>query len=152
MQKNTEIKMNLKVLQSKPSDLKQIKSFLKKMNLPLEGLEDQFHNYFIIKDNLNVIGSIGLEIYEKYGLLRSLAVHPDFRYNNISKKLVNSVLKLGRKNNLQDIYLLTESARDYFIKHKFIEIKRNLAPKEKKNSIEFSRACPDSATLMKLIL
>lgn len=99
-------------------------------------------------DNGFVVGAVGLEVYEGNGLLRSLVVKPQYRKMKIAAALVSEVEKTAGKLGLQAIYLLTETAREYFGKRGFVVIERSAAPASIQVSSEFSSVCPASATLM----
>ena len=144
--------MKFQIRSSKPKDLINVKNLLKRVNLTVEGVEYQFHNFFIAENNNLLLASVGFEIYNKNGLLRSLAVHPDFRNNKIAYYLVFSVIKLAKDHYLDNLYLLTESSKNYFEKFDFTTVKRELTPEDIKKSIEFSKACSETAVIMKLNL
>jgi len=100
-------------------------------------------------DNDELVGAIGLEMYGSYGLLRSLAVHPGFRNKNIAGKLVEQIEKLTVAEGLKSIFLLTETAQNYFSRQGYHIINRSEIPAEIQQSSEFSHVCPQSAIAMK---
>ena len=100
-------------------------------------------------ENSSVIGAIGLETYERSGLLRSLIVKPEYRKMNIAAALVNEIESLGRRLGLANIYLLTETAKDYFDRKGYETIERTEAPESLQQSSEFSHVCPSTAVVMK---
>ena len=46
-------------------------------------------DFYTVIDEGKVIGLIGMERYGRYGLLRSMVVHPDYRNKRIAAILVN---------------------------------------------------------------
>lgn len=122
---------------------------LQSEKLPIEDIPVNLDNFIIASDNGRVIGLIGLEKYERYGLLRSLVVHPAYRKMKIGDKLIKQLLQLSQESHLKEIYLLTETAPAYFSRKEFVEITRAEAPESIKQSSEFSHVCPASAILMR---
>ena len=124
-------------------------SLLQSEGLPVEDLPPMMQNFFVAMDNGFVISAVGLKIYERSGLLRSLVVKPEYRKMKIAAGLVNEVEVSGRRLGLKNIYLLTETAKDYFHRKGYEQIARDEAPESIKQSTEFSHVCPSTAILMK---
>src|SRR5688572_5630971 len=89
-------------------------SLLQSEGLPVADLPPGLPDFFIAIDNGTVIGAIGLEVYERDGLLRSLVVKKEYRKMNIAAGLVDELEKMARGKGLKNIYLLTETAQGYF--------------------------------------
>ena len=135
----------------KPASLEHreaIISLLQSAGLPVEDLPNGLQNFYTAMDYGIVVGLIGLETYGRNGLLRSLVVRPDYRQMKIAAALVDEVERTGRDLRLADIYLLTETAKDYFTKKGYEQIAREEAPGSLKQSSEFSHVCPATAVLM----
>jgi amino-acid N-acetyltransferase len=124
-------------------------SLLRSAGLPVEDLPQQLQNFFTATDNGFVVGVIGLETYDRNGLLRSLVVKPEYQKLKIAAALVSKVENLGRSLGLDSIYLLTETAKDYFGRKGYEQIVRTQAPESLNQSTEFSHVCPGTAILMK---
>ena len=106
----------------KPASLEHreaIISLLQSAGLPVEDLPNGLQNFYTAMDYGIVVGLIGLETYGRNGLLRSLVVRPDYRQMKIAAALVDEVERTGRDLRLADIYLLTETAKDYFTKKRW---------------------------------
>jgi len=127
-------------------------NLLQAERLPVEDLPVNLPNFFIAMDNGLVLGAIGMEIYGRDGLLRSLVVKSEYRKMKIAAGLINEVEKLGRCIGLHTIYLLTETAQKYFAGKGYQLIERKEAPQLLQHSPEFSHVCPASAALMKKYL
>ncbi|HVV56702.1 MAG TPA: arsenic resistance N-acetyltransferase ArsN2 [Mucilaginibacter sp.] len=123
-------------------------SLLSAEKLPVSDLPPGLDNFLVAVGNNEVWGVAGLEIYGNYGLLRSLAVKPAFRDQGIAGKLVGEIEKLAQAKGLNAIYLLTETAPEYFSKKGYIKITRTSVPAEVMHSSEFSYVCPQSAIVM----
>jgi len=96
-----------------------------------------------------VISVAGLEVYGDYGLLRSLAVGKQFRNKGIAKNLLQQIENLAKKQHISELYLLTETALDYFKRNGYQKINRDEVPVSVQQSAEFSEVCPQSAIVMK---
>ncbi len=133
-------------------DLDNILSLLILVKLPIEGVSNQLENFFISVIDDTLIGCVGLEIYGESGLIRSLAVHPSHQRKGVGKLLIQSILKYAKDKDINQLYLLTTTANDYFIKHGFTIIKRDEVNSEIKESVEFKSVCPLTAVCMKRVL
>jgi len=124
-------------------------ALLSSEKLPTGDLPATLKNFLVITENEELIGVVGLETYGRYGLLRSLAVRPDYRNQSIASKLVEQIEKLALTEELKSIFLLTETAPDYFTRKGYHIIIRTEIPAEVQQSSEFSHVCPQSAIPMK---
>lgn len=120
--------------------------------LPVADLPKTLDNFIVaIQDGL-VVGVGGVEVYGNFGLLRSLATQSDYRGTGIAAKVLARLDKVSKLKGLTALYLLTETAPDYFERKGFVRIKRDEVPKEIQQSTEFSHVCPVSAIVMKKTL
>jgi amino-acid N-acetyltransferase len=124
-------------------------SLLQSEKLPVSDLPPNLPHFLMATDNGIVVGAIGLEIYERNGLLRSLVVKKEYRSLQIAAGLVSELEKAARHAGLQTIYLLTETAQHYFSKKGYAIIPRSEAPASLQQSSEFSHVCPTTAVLMR---
>lgn len=120
--------------------------------LPVADLPDPLKNFAVSKKGDDVTGVIGLEIYGDYALLRSLAVNNNFRNQGIANKLLQHIEELAAVKKLKAIYLLTETAPEYFTRKGYYKITRDDVPSEVQQSPEFSHVCPQSAIVMQKFL
>ncbi|MDO3624583.1 arsenic resistance N-acetyltransferase ArsN2 [Mucilaginibacter sp. BT774] len=117
--------------------------------LPSDDLPSSLDNFLVMTEGDELVGVVGLEMYGGYGLLRSLAVNPDYRSKNIAGKLVEEIEKFAVSKDLKSIILLTETAPDYFSRKGYSRIARAEVPAEVQQSSEFRHVCPQSAIAMK---
>ncbi len=129
-----------------------IVSLLSTEKLPVDDLPVSLDDFIVATQNNEVIGVAGLEVYGDNGLLRSLAVDPALRGQGIANKLLQQIETLAGVKGLKAIYLLTETAPEYFDRKNYTKIKRADVPAEVQRSSEFSYACPQSAIVMKKTL
>ena len=109
--------MKLQVVPSTPSDLLAVLALLDEVNLPTKGVAEHFADFLIARANERVVGCVGLEKYGTYGLLRSLAVAPDFRGQALGLQLTSQLTAYAQANTVHTIVLLTTTAADFFIRH-----------------------------------
>ncbi|WP_166727729.1 arsenic resistance N-acetyltransferase ArsN2 [Mucilaginibacter gilvus] len=124
-------------------------NLLSAAKLPVEDLPAQLDNFIVVIENDTVIGVAGLELYGDYGLLRSVAVDKDQRGKGIASDLLARIEETAVSLSLEGIYLLTETAADYFNRKGYEHIARMDIPEEVKASSEFSHVCAQSAIAMK---
>lgn len=144
-------KIDYSIRSAQASDLVKAKNLLSEHNLPVEGLENYFgESYCVVEQNNKIIGIGGVEIYDKVGLLRSVAVSPAVQGHSIGKIIVDNRVAYAKQKGVKTAYLLTTSADKYFQRSGFEYENKSNAPESIKNSVEFLSACPESAVFMKL--
>jgi amino-acid N-acetyltransferase len=134
------------------ADLENVLHLLESNRLPKAGVADHIENFSLALEDDVLVACAGLEIYGDAGLLRSVAVHPDYRAQGLGATLTESILDLAEYRGLSSVSLLTETAKDYFPRFGFVEVSRKDLPELLQDSAEFKGACPDSAVAMMLAL
>lgn len=122
---------------------------LESQKLPFEDLPTGLNNFYAAVEDDQVVGLIGMELYGSYGLLRSMVVHPEFRNRQIAENLVSQIEEKAASAGIVSMFLLTETAENYFSRKGYEKISREEVPADVKSSSEFSHVCPESATVMK---
>jgi len=117
--------------------------------LPVNDLSETLENFFVAINNESVIGVIGLETYDNYGLLRSLAVSTTYRDKGVARQLIENLENAAAALGIKEIYLLTETAPDYFALKGYRRVVRLDVPSVLHQSSEFSHVCPQSAVVMR---
>lgn len=128
------------------------RSLLKNSALPADDLDykrDLLVGYY---EGNDLVGTGALEIYGPFALLRSLSVKLGIRGKSVGSTIASYLLDEASKRNLKGIYLLTETARGFFLKKGFTDTTRDKVPQELMASSEFSHECPKSAVVMHLAL
>lgn len=134
-------------------ELEALQVFLRANQLPADDIRLDNSVYFTYYNTEEaIVGSGGLELYGTKALLRSLAVSPEIRGQQLGKQIVSDLLRKAQSLAMSEVYLLTESAFYFFHKLGFEELKRDEVPEEIRSSTEFSQVCPTSANVMKLTL
>jgi amino-acid N-acetyltransferase len=132
-----------------PGDLARIVALLEQARLPgadltCEGIRD----FIVAREAGEIIGVAGLERHGEHGLLRSLAVAPDWRGHGLGVALVEAVEARARRLGVRSLTLLTGTAAPFFAACGYEETARSDAPPTVQASTEFTELCPTSSTCM----
>ncbi len=129
-------------------DLDGISTLLRESRLPVDGLPDALAHAVVASRGRRIVGCVALELHDGVALLRSLAVSANARGRGIGARLTSEALEVARTLGTRDVYLLTETARDFFPRFGFAVEDRAAAPAVLQSSVEFRSACPASAVMM----
>lgn len=130
-------------------DFDAVATLLSKSDLPLDGVKENFSDFVVAEDRGEIAGAIGLEKYGSVALLRSAVVSPRHRGTGVGRKLVERLLERAERDGIEELFLLTTTAEEYFPRFGFSRTTRSAVPDALKASAEFQGACPDSAVVMK---
>lgn len=133
-------------------DLDPILDLLRGSRLPGAGLADHLASALVARDGDRIVGSAALELYGASALLRSVAVEAGRRGQGLGRQLTQAALALAHGRGVQRVYLLTETAADFFAGLGFAPLDRQAVDPAVQQSIEFRGACPASAVCMVLAL
>ena len=132
---------------ARPQDLAGVTRLLSEADLSI-GLPSDLRRFIVAKQAGRLIGAAGLEPYGRSGLLRSVIVAPEARGTGLGAALVERVLTNAAAEGVIDVYLLTTTAEQYFLRHGFERIPRAIVPASVQSSVEFREACPATAAVM----
>jgi len=142
--------MTLRAEPARPHDLRGALDLLGRSELTEQDVAERWGHYFVVReDDGRVVGVAGLEIHGVDGLLRSVAVDPDYRGQGIAASLVEAAMERAKRIRLRAVYLLTTTARDYFARRAFADCPREQAPAGIRESWEYRSGCPSTAAFMK---
>jgi amino-acid N-acetyltransferase len=130
------------------ADLPALLTLLDAAGLPQDGITEHVGSALIARNGDEILGCAALEIYGSSALLRSVAVAPIAQGRGLGTQLVNATLALAEDRQIHRLYLLTETAADYFPRFGFAPIAREDVDPAVKQSVEFTGACPASALVM----
>jgi len=136
------------------SDGPQIRELLASNDLPIEDLsETHWHNgawtwFIVARVDDKVVGAGALEPVGSHYLLRSVVVASSAQRQGLGESIVNELVRVGQRAD--GVYLLTETAADYFAERGFHRVERNSVPAAIAGTAQFSALCPDSAITMTL--
>ena len=134
----------------KAADVNAVYELLRAHHLPVDGLAEHVETTLVARDDRGrVLGSAGLELRGNNALLRSVAVVADSHGQHLGRDLTLAALQLARDHDVSAVYLLTTTADNYFPRFGFERIGRADVPSAVQSSVEFTSACPSSATVMR---
>lgn len=129
-----------------------VETLVRAAGLPSDGLADHRETLLVARDGDRVVGCVALERYPDGALLRSLAVARSHRGRGLGVALTRAALELAREHRVERVYLLTETADEFFPRFGFTAIPRDRVPPGVKNSVEFTAVCPETARAMVVTL
>jgi amino-acid N-acetyltransferase len=140
------------IVPADPAHWPAITALLTASGLPLDGLEPHLPSAVVAREAGGIVGCAALELYGHDALLRSVAVAPARRRGGVGLALTAACIELARRHGVRTLWLLTETASEFFPRFGFEPATREAVPAAVRQSAEFTTACPDSATVMRLAL
>jgi len=126
-----------------------VKNLLSASGLPIADISAQhLHHFFGFASGGELLGIVGLELYEEVALLRSLAVAAAHRGAGLGSRLVAHAERYARDHGVKFLYLLTNTAESLFLRRGYVKIPREEAPPAIMDTKEFAGICPLSSTFM----
>lgn len=138
----------MNIREARPDDLDSIRKLLDLNHLPTADVTEILLNDFLVVDGPRLVAIAGLERFDDIGLLRSLAVSGSERSQGIGKRLVEAVEEKAKATGISSLWLLTTTAKDFFLVVGYSVVSRDDAPAGIRNSSEFRDLCPGSAICM----
>lgn len=128
-------------------DLAAIVELLTDCGLPASDLSTaHLADFFVATANDRLVGVAGLETLGSVGLLRSLAVAPDCRRAGLAHRLVTACEERAKRlHGISELYLLTTTAADYFLRRAYRDVPRESVPGAVAAHPQFAGLCPASA-------
>jgi|SRR4051812_46337573 amino-acid N-acetyltransferase len=135
------------------ADLPAIQALLGRCGLPTEDLQrERLDNFVACRSGDQLVGVVGIDTVGDIGLLRSLAVAPEFRGRRIAHALWMRAHDDAVGGAVRRLYLLTTTAERLFARWGFCRVARDLVPAPLQATEEFTSLCPTSAIAMTLTL
>ena len=124
-------------------------ALLQSQSLPVADITDEhLEHFFFSGPDGSPNGLVGLEIYDSVALLRSLAVDANARQRGLGSALTRHAEQYATSNHIEALYLLTNTAEDFFHRLGYLRIDRTLAPASITGTREFAGLCPASCAFM----
>lgn len=121
-------------------------SLVASCNLPTEDLRPGVQQLWGQWVGDRLVGVIGVEVYGDVGLVRSMAVDPEFRGQGLASALYDELAAWWGSRG--PLVLLTETAEGFFARRGFQVVDRAALPEAVHASAEFQGLCPVSAKAM----
>jgi amino-acid N-acetyltransferase len=126
--------------------------FLEANKLPEAGLEVHASDVLVARNGSTLLATAALEIYDDNALLRSIAVEERARGTGLGQSITRAAIDRARQKGVTHLFLLTETAPDFFRRFGFVDVDRDAVPTAIRSTVEFASACPASAPVMVLVL
>lgn len=139
--------MRIRVRGATAEDLPDARRMLLEAGLPVSDLIEG-RLAFVAETDERVVGVIGFEPLGRVGLLRSLVVAANARFSGLGRMLVAELETSARAQGIEEIWLLTIDADQYFAGLGYSICQRADAPQAIQGTAEFVELCPDDAALM----
>lgn len=148
--KGAPLKAASRVVKAPANDqLPAISRLLETCGLPTDDLATQdWSDFRVLVEGELLVAVGGLERFGRVALLRSVATQPDARRRGVGSAIVHELEGLAKGQGVEDLYLLTESAEEYFGCLGYARCERRSAPPSIAATRQFATLCPDTATFM----
>ncbi len=134
--------------EAKHSDFSAIKALLTELQLPAANVGTGNELFIVARDGEVLVGCVGIEVFGKAALLRSLAVVPARQGEGIGSALFKRAMAEALAGGAKAMYLLTTAAEKLFARFGFKPVARDEVPAEVSTSAEFSSPYPASTACM----
>lgn len=130
------------------ADARSIRDLLQGSDLPTGDLSTARPDFVIAERAGQLIGIGALERFGNAALLRSVAVQPQWRGSGVGRLIVAELEQRARAADVDELILLTLTARDFFARLGYGSKPREEVPAAVLGSAEFRSLCPASAHCM----
>ncbi len=144
--------IQLLLKKAKPDTLPAMHHFLTSMQLPVSDLPADLSGFTLAFDGDELVGTAGMELMGRIGLLRSVAVAETHRNRQLGRELFAAALDHAREHGVREVFLITNTAAEYFEKNGFQRVERSETPLEIAGTAQFSGLCPASAVVMRRVI
>jgi UDP-N-acetylmuramate: L-alanyl-gamma-D-glutamyl-meso-diaminopimelate ligase len=136
------------------ADMPAIRAVLAKVGLDDEvARDDQVGSFYVLRNEHGVAGCVALEVYGDDAILRALAVDPQHRGAGYGWMLADMAVSQARYRGVRRIYLLTDTASDFFAaKFGFRIVDRSTVSRSVAASETFSHPTANGQVSMRLDL
>jgi amino-acid N-acetyltransferase len=137
----------LNIRPASPDDLATLLSLLDECQLPSADLTlSSVQNFHVAEaENGEVAGVAGLDKAGSKGVLRSVAVAQRYRGRGVAEQLVRQCETSALIAGVNEVYLLTLTAKNFFRRLGYQVLSREVVPREIAAHQEFQNLCPASA-------
>ncbi|HEU0029097.1 MAG TPA: UDP-N-acetylmuramate--L-alanine ligase [Kofleriaceae bacterium] len=136
------------------ADMPGIRALLEKVGLHDEPAhDDRYGSFYVLHNEQGLVGAVALEVLGDDAVLRALAVDEDHRGSGYGWMLADMAVSQARWRGVRRIYLLTESASDFFaVKFGFRVVDRSTLSRQVASSETFMRPSGGPLVAMRLDL
>lgn len=120
-----------------PSDKGEIRELLSECGLPTRYVHRYLKSFIVAKAAGKVVGVVGVEVYGRVGLFRSLCVTPAYRDLGIALAMNKRMLEYVRSRKVERVYLFTMKAEKFAAKLGFRKLERSQIPRSIRATWQF---------------
>ena len=128
--------------------LDQVERLLEAAGLPVDDIQTHTASFAGLGSGGTLVATGGLETYGAFGLLRSVTVKESARGNGLGTRMCDVLEARAAATGVEQLYLLTTTARDFFAERGYRELDRATVPPSIRATTEFQDLCPESAVVM----
>lgn len=139
------------MLDSRPTrseELSHLEALLKAHKLCFNDLESQGVELFSVTKEDALVGYFGYEVFGEDALFRSFIVVPEQRTKNYGKLMWEMAKKQLKESKVKHIYLLTNTATEFFLKVGYKLFERTKVPDVIAQTSEFTTFCATDSVCM----
>jgi amino-acid N-acetyltransferase len=134
----------MRIERAEPADVEQVEALLTAAHLPLEGAREALALGVVGRDHGRVVAAAAVERFGVAGLLRSVVVDEPARSAGHGRAIVAAAEDLARAQGIVELYVLTETAIDWFPRLGYEAVARAAATAAVGESVEFTTVCRDT--------
>jgi amino-acid N-acetyltransferase len=139
----------MRIERAAAADIAAVEVLLATAALPLDGAAEALATGVVAREQDQVVGAAAIERFGDSGLLRSVVVAADRRGSGVGREIVSAAEDLARAEGIRDLYLLTETAIDWFPRLGYEVVERPVAVDAVGASVEFTTVCRDTGVPMR---
>jgi amino-acid N-acetyltransferase len=142
----------MRIERAAAADTAAVQALLAAAGLPLQGAAEALALGVVARDDGAIVGAAAVEAYGDAGLLRSVVVADGRRGSGLGRELVHAAEALAREAGIRELYLLTETAADWFPRLGYEVVARERARAAVGASVEFTMVCAATGVPMRRAL
>lgn len=104
---------------ARPEDVPAIEKLLSAEWLPPFQIREFLETFWVLDEGGRVLGSAGLEVYGRTGVIRSVVVHPSLRGRGLGDLLSKTAITEARRRGARRLYLFTGDKAPFWRRHGF---------------------------------
>jgi amino-acid N-acetyltransferase len=131
------------------AQIEAVEGLLLAAGLPIDGAAEALPDGVVAVDGGRVVAAAAIERFGSAGLLRSVVVAEDRRGGGLGRTIVTAAEDRARDLGLDELFLLTETAVEWFPRLGYEPVDRPEAAAVVGESIEFTTVCRDTGVAMR---
>jgi amino-acid N-acetyltransferase len=137
---------------ARSEEMPAIRKLLSEAGLATDGIVLGPGTLLVGRAGARAVATVSLHTYEDAGLLRGLAVAPEFRGRGVATRLCQTLMEQASDQGVGRLFLLTVDAERFFARLGFLRCDRPSAPLALARSPQFTGGTCATATCMTLAL